>query len=144
MLLPVVLCRLLFPSSQLFLAPLLFAPFPGGLDETCASSGPPVRTCDCACSRLTFICFDARFPTQVCHQKGVPAPIFARVTSHEEIREVVPKFGFPLIVKPSSGAGSDGVYRCESVEVCSLRLMRVRAGAQCVFAPGAHAHSCAP
>lgn len=42
--------------------------------------------------------------------------MFMRVTTPEEIKAACDQLGFPLIVKPSSGASSEGVYKCESLE----------------------------
>lgn len=59
---------------------------------------------------------DKRLAREICHKKGVPAPMFRKVSSHDEVNAACAEFGFPLIVKPSSGASSEGVYKCESVE----------------------------
>lgn len=62
---------------------------------------------------------DKRLAREVCHAKNVPAPLFKQITKLEDIEPTCKEFGFPIIVKPSSGASSEGVYKCNSVEeVC--------------------------
>jgi biotin carboxylase len=74
---------------------------------------------------------DKRLAREICHEKGVPAPMFMKVTTPEEVKAATDKLGFPLIVKPSSGASSEGVYRCETLEdtqdKCVIVLLLVTA-----------------
>jgi len=58
---------------------------------------------------------DKRVAREICLSKGVPAPKFIRVFD-DNIDECIKYIGFPLILKPSSGAASEGVYKCTSKE----------------------------
>eukprot|EP01134_Creolimax_fragrantissima_P007040 CFRG7040T1 len=63
---------------------------------------------------------DKRLAREVCESKGVSTPKFGRVEKKEDIDALVERIGLPLILKPSSGASSDGVYKCYTVEdVCT-------------------------
>ncbi|MEV0678821.1 ATP-grasp domain-containing protein [Actinosynnema sp. NPDC050436] len=48
------------------------------------------------------------------HEKaGAPIPGFRYVTELEQAREAAREFGFPVIVKPTLGAGSHFVFKCD-------------------------------
>ncbi|MEU5694661.1 ATP-grasp domain-containing protein [Actinosynnema sp. NPDC020468] len=44
---------------------------------------------------------------------GAPIPGFRHVTSLEQARDAAAEFGFPVIVKPTLGAGSHFVFKCD-------------------------------
>ncbi|KOX28450.1 carboxylate--amine ligase, partial [Saccharothrix sp. NRRL B-16348] len=48
------------------------------------------------------------------HEKaGAPIPGFRFVTTLDEARSAADAFGYPVIVKPTLGAGSHFVFRCD-------------------------------
>lgn len=51
---------------------------------------------------------------EACAKAGLPTPGFGNVSSKAELRAACERIGFPVILKPSSGAGSAGVYRANS------------------------------
>ncbi|KNC82874.1 hypothetical protein SARC_04853 [Sphaeroforma arctica JP610] len=68
---------------------------------------------------------DKRLARQVCEEKGVQTPRFGKVESASEIEAMVERIGLPLILKPSSGASSDGVYKCNTLEDVYKHFERV-------------------
>ncbi|GBG33056.1 Carnosine synthase 1 [Hondaea fermentalgiana] len=51
-----------------------------------------------------------------CRAAGIPMPRSGVAASQSELAKVTEHVGFPLIIKPSSGAGSCGVFRANSLE----------------------------
>lgn len=57
-----------------------------------------------------------KFGTRVALEKGnLATPKAVQMWGPEQIPEAIEKVGFPMIIKPTSGAGSMGVYKvcCE-------------------------------
>eukprot|EP00123_Amoebidium_parasiticum_P020961 comp59200_c0_seq1/m.47844 comp59200_c0_seq1/g.47844 ORF comp59200_c0_seq1/g.47844 comp59200_c0_seq1/m.47844 type:complete len:481 (-) comp59200_c0_seq1:125-1567(-) len=50
----------------------------------------------------------------ICRAAGIPTPGAMRITSPEQLSTVEAELGFPVVLKPQTGAGSDGVYRCNT------------------------------
>eukprot|EP00123_Amoebidium_parasiticum_P011214 comp20581_c0_seq1/m.26497 comp20581_c0_seq1/g.26497 ORF comp20581_c0_seq1/g.26497 comp20581_c0_seq1/m.26497 type:complete len:488 (-) comp20581_c0_seq1:288-1751(-) len=65
---------------------------------------------------------DKRVSREVCTKAGVAAPRFARVSERDTVAAAVEHVGLPLVLKPSSGASSDGVYRCNTLEDVLMRF----------------------
>eukprot|EP01134_Creolimax_fragrantissima_P001049 CFRG1049T1 len=59
---------------------------------------------------------DKKLGREACVAAGVPSPRFEEIKKREDIPDVVSRVGLPLVMKPSSGAGSDGVFKCSDVE----------------------------
>eukprot|EP01135_Chromosphaera_perkinsii_P003340 Nk52_evm40s240 gene=Nk52_evmTU40s240 len=53
---------------------------------------------------------------EICKEAGLNSPRFAYIKSESEIEAAAEYVKFPAVCKPSSGAGSQGVVRVESVE----------------------------
>lgn len=49
------------------------------------------------------------------HERGVPIPWFARVTSAEQLKAVIAERGYPLIIKPVDRSGARGVFYLDAV-----------------------------
>lgn len=53
---------------------------------------------------------------EACVKAGLGTPRVGTCKTKEEMHAVVERVGFPLILKPSAGAGSCGVYRADTME----------------------------
>lgn len=53
---------------------------------------------------------------EACRAEGIPMPRSGVAISKDELTKVTEHVGFPVIIKPSSGAGSCGVFRANSLE----------------------------
>jgi len=73
--------------------------------EACAIPGTSVRT--------AWLCRDKPSMKQVLREAGVPTAASAAVGSAAEALAFAGQAGFPLIVKPRSGAGAAGTMRAE-------------------------------
>jgi carbamoylphosphate synthase large subunit len=73
--------------------------------EACAIPGTSVRT--------AWLCRDKPSMKQVLREAGVPTAASAAVGSAAEALAFAGQVGFPLIVKPRSGAGAAGTMRAE-------------------------------
>ncbi|HEV8274597.1 MAG TPA: hypothetical protein VGQ26_02720 [Streptosporangiaceae bacterium] len=74
--------------------------------EACTIPGTSVRT--------AWLCRDKPSMKQVLRETGVPTAASAAVGSAAEARAFAGQVGFPLILKPRSGAGAAGTMRAES------------------------------
>ncbi|MGN6378358.1 MAG: ATP-grasp domain-containing protein [Gaiellales bacterium] len=74
--------------------------------ETCTIPGTSVRT--------AWLCRDKPSMKQVLREAGVPTAASAAVGSAAEARAFAGQVGFPLILKPRSGAGAAGTMRADS------------------------------
>eukprot|EP00126_Sphaerothecum_destruens_P000160 Sdes_comp10199_c0_seq1m1813 len=52
---------------------------------------------------------------EICQQNGLNTPRFAKITSAQDLLPASLAVKFPAVVKPSSGAGSEGVIRVDSL-----------------------------
>jgi len=59
---------------------------------------------------------DKHLGREVCAAAGVPTPKFARCNNRDEIKALADFIGLPLVLKPSAGAASEGVYKCMTIE----------------------------
>eukprot|EP00123_Amoebidium_parasiticum_P004540 comp15830_c0_seq1/m.13136 comp15830_c0_seq1/g.13136 ORF comp15830_c0_seq1/g.13136 comp15830_c0_seq1/m.13136 type:complete len:482 (-) comp15830_c0_seq1:21-1466(-) len=62
----------------------------------------------------------------LCSNRGLRTPRFSKVNSREDIASAAEKVGFPLVLKPSCGMASDGVYRCDSLPEVYARFDAVQ------------------
>jgi carbamoylphosphate synthase large subunit len=74
--------------------------------EACTIPGTSVRT--------AWLCRDKPSMKQVLREAGVPTAASAAVGSAAEARAFAGQAGFPLILKPRSGAGAAGTMRADS------------------------------
>ena len=74
--------------------------------EACTIPGTSVRT--------AWLCRDKPSMKQVLREAGVPTAASAAVGSAAEARAFAAQVGFPLILKPRSGAGAAGTMRADS------------------------------
>jgi carbamoylphosphate synthase large subunit len=74
--------------------------------EACTIPGTSVRT--------AWLCRDKPSMKQVLREAGVPTAISAAVASAAEAHAFADMAGFPLILKPRSGAGASGTVRVDS------------------------------
>jgi formate-dependent phosphoribosylglycinamide formyltransferase (GAR transformylase) len=73
--------------------------------EACTIPGTSVRT--------AWLCRDKPSMKEVLREAGVPTAASAAVSSAAQAREFAERVGFPLILKPRSGAGASGTVRVE-------------------------------
>jgi carbamoylphosphate synthase large subunit len=74
--------------------------------EACSIPGTSVRT--------AWLCRDKPSMKQALREAGVPTAASAAVASADEARAFAAGVGYPLIVKPRSGAGASGTTRVDS------------------------------
>ncbi len=84
--------------------------------EACTIPGTSVRT--------AWLCRDKPSMKEVLREAGVPTAASAGVSSAAQAREFAERVGYPLILKPRSGAGASGTVRVEG----SDELERALAG----------------
>jgi biotin carboxylase len=70
---------------------------------------------------------------QAYQRAGVPIPSFRFVAELAEALAAGAEFGYPVILKPTMGAGSHFVYRVDSPEEMELRFGQAIAGIQQMF-----------
>ena len=75
--------------------------------EACTIPGTSVRT--------AWLCRDKPSMKEVLREAGVPTAASAAVSSAASARDFAERAGFPLILKPRSGAGASGTVRVDSV-----------------------------
>lgn len=63
---------------------------------------------------------------QVLDAAGLRTPRHRRAASEGEIRAAAEQIGYPLIVKPIAGAGSQDTFRCESASDLDAALPKIR------------------
>eukprot|EP00123_Amoebidium_parasiticum_P011896 comp20974_c0_seq1/m.28084 comp20974_c0_seq1/g.28084 ORF comp20974_c0_seq1/g.28084 comp20974_c0_seq1/m.28084 type:complete len:498 (-) comp20974_c0_seq1:371-1864(-) len=51
---------------------------------------------------------------EMCEKHDLAFPKYAKVETREQLESVIEDWGLPLVLKPSSGAGSEGVVKCET------------------------------
>src|SRR3989440_6315643 len=82
--------------------------------EACTIPGTSVRT--------AWLCRDKPSMKEVLREAGVPTAASAAVSSAASAREFAERAGFPLILKPRSGAGASGTVRVDSVSELDAAL----------------------
>src|SRR6266496_480538 len=75
--------------------------------EACSIPGTSART--------AWLCRDKPSMKEVLREAGVPTAASAAVSSAASARDFAERAGFPLILKPRSGAGASGTVRVDSV-----------------------------
>lgn len=73
--------------------------------EACGIPGTSTRT--------AYLCRDKPAMKEVLRQAGIPTAASAGVSSADELRHFASQAGYPLIVKPRSGAGASGTMRVD-------------------------------
>jgi len=79
-------------------------------------------------SRTAFLCRDKPAMKDALREAGVPCAASLGSGSVEEIVAFAERVGFPLVVKPRSGAGASGASRVESTEELRARLREAGVG----------------
>lgn len=67
-------------------------------------------------TRTTFLCRDKPAMKEVLREAGVPCAQSIGSGDRDELRAFAEEVGFPLIVKPRSGAGASGTHRVDDVD----------------------------
>ncbi len=78
--------------------------------------------------KTTFLCRDKPSMKEVLRKAGVPCAQSLGSDDPEEIRAFAQEVGFPLIVKPRSGAGASGTVRTDSLEDLDAALEDAHVG----------------
>ena len=76
--------------------------------EACGIPGTRVKT--------AYLCRDKPAMKEALRQVDVPTALSTGASSAEEVRAFAERVGYPLILKPPSGAGAAGTYRADSLE----------------------------
>jgi carbamoylphosphate synthase large subunit len=82
--------------------------------EACGIPGTSVRT--------AWLCRDKPSMKEVLREAGIPTAASAAVSTAAEAREFADRVGYPLILKPRSGAGASGTTRVDSDEELEAAL----------------------
>jgi formate-dependent phosphoribosylglycinamide formyltransferase (GAR transformylase) len=82
--------------------------------EACTIPGTSVRT--------AWLCRDKPSMKEVLREAGVPTAASAGVSTPAEAFEFAERVGYPLILKPRSGAGASGTVRVDSSEELARAL----------------------
>jgi formate-dependent phosphoribosylglycinamide formyltransferase (GAR transformylase) len=82
--------------------------------EACTIPGTSVRT--------AWLCRDKPSMKEVLREAGVPTAASAAVSTSAEAVEFAERVGFPLILKPRSGAGASGTVRVDSPDELARAL----------------------
>lgn len=88
--------------------------------EALGISGTSVRT--------AFLCRDKPTMKDVLREGGIPTAASVGADSTPEILDFAERVGYPLIVKPRSGAGASGTHRVDSREALEARLNEAGVG----------------
>src|SRR5690242_21560097 len=84
--------------------------------EACTIPGTSVRT--------AWLCRDKPSMKEALREAGVPTAASAGVSTSAEAFEFAERAGFPLILKPRSGAGASGTVRVDSADELARALTR--------------------
>ena len=76
--------------------------------EACTIPGTSVHT--------AYLCRDKPAMKDAVRAAGVRCAASARATSAQEVRDFVDAVGFPIVIKPTAGAGASGAERVDSAE----------------------------
>ncbi len=90
------------------------------LREACAIEGTSVRT--------AFLCRDKPAMKEALREAGVPCAQSIGSGDRDEIHSFAEEVGYPLIVKPRSGAGASGTHRVEDREALDRALDEASVG----------------
>lgn len=64
--------------------------------------------------KTAFLCRDKPAMKQALREAGIPTAQSTRATSPEDVAAFVKQAGFPIILKPTAGAGASGTYKVKS------------------------------
>ncbi|MDX1500448.1 MAG: ATP-grasp domain-containing protein [Woeseiaceae bacterium] len=67
-------------------------------------------------AKTAYLCRDKPAMKEVLRDAGIPCAQSTRAESAEDAREFAAAVGFPLIIKPPSGAGASGTYRVRDAD----------------------------
>jgi carbamoylphosphate synthase large subunit len=85
--------------------------------EACTIPGTSVRT--------AWLCRDKPSMKQALREAGVPTAASAAISSAAEAHEFAGQHGFPLVLKPRSGAGAAGTARADGPDELDEALQRL-------------------
>eukprot|EP00121_Abeoforma_whisleri_P002342 Awhi_evm1s2097 len=57
---------------------------------------------------------DKRVAREVCESSNIPSPRYGKITSENQIDQIIEYIGLPMVLKPSAGGASQGVYKCRT------------------------------
>eukprot|EP00123_Amoebidium_parasiticum_P009713 comp19661_c0_seq1/m.23282 comp19661_c0_seq1/g.23282 ORF comp19661_c0_seq1/g.23282 comp19661_c0_seq1/m.23282 type:complete len:483 (-) comp19661_c0_seq1:147-1595(-) len=63
-----------------------------------------------------------RLSREVCSKAGIPCPKFGKISSLEDVETVINEVGLPVVLKPTAGSASEGVYKCNTLEEAMERF----------------------
>ena len=66
--------------------------------------------------KTAYLCRDKPAMKQALREAGVPCALSTRATAPEHVKAFVAKAGFPIILKPTAGAGASGTYKVSSAK----------------------------
>lgn len=73
------------------------------------------------------------FMRQAYERAGAPIPGFRYVTELDEARAAAEEFGYPVIIKPTLGAGSHFVFKCDNPDELTEHFEQAHKGIQDLF-----------
>jgi formate-dependent phosphoribosylglycinamide formyltransferase (GAR transformylase) len=77
--------------------------------------------------RTAFLCRDKPAMKEALRAAGVPCARSTAAASGAEVRAFASEVGFPLIIKPPSGAGASGAHRVDSIDELDEAIARTHA-----------------
>eukprot|EP00124_Ichthyophonus_hoferi_P001630 Ihof_evm7s90 gene=Ihof_evmTU7s90 len=66
-----------------------------------------------------------RLSREKCAAAGIPTPRFGRISTINDLEEVINTVGLPVVLKPTAGSASEGVYRCNTMDEAKMRFNTV-------------------
>ena len=79
-------------------------------------------------TRTTFLCRDKPSMKEVLREAGIPCAHSMGGGDPEEIRDFAERVGYPVIVKPRSGAGASGTHRADDAHTLERVLLEAGVG----------------
>lgn len=80
------------------------------------------------------VCCRNKYLMRLAHQRaGAPHPQFRFVTTQDQARDAADALGYPVIIKPTMGAGSHFVFRVDSPAELAVRFEQAMHGMQSMF-----------
>lgn len=56
----------------------------------------------------------------------MPTPGFGKLMSHDDVEKVIGEIGLPVVLKPSAGAGSEGVFMASTMDEVHHRFEEIQ------------------
>lgn len=56
----------------------------------------------------------------------MPTPGFGKITSHDDVDDIIKLIGLPMVLKPSAGAGSEGVFKVATEDEVHKKFEEIR------------------